>query len=136
MLPGTAATCRFHPDAKAFAFGSGRFDFGYTSLWDTPHDMWFCCGSSEAACVGCVEEAQHVPDPSWWMRYAHLAPPLITSDADDEDNEDEDEDEEEEDEDEDLVNDEQSGEEEEERSRRGGASGECEAGKDDAMDLS
>eukprot|EP00961_Rhodomonas_salina_P009870 133038-Rhodomonas_salina.3 len=80
------------------------------------------------------------------MRYAHLAPPLITSDADDEvrvhvcwhqiDNEDEDEDEEEEDEDEDLVNDEQSGEEEEERSRRGGASGECEAGKDDAMDLS
>eukprot|EP00961_Rhodomonas_salina_P009869 133038-Rhodomonas_salina.2 len=21
----------------------------------------FCCGSSEAACVGCVEEAQHVP---------------------------------------------------------------------------
>ena len=33
----SAPTCRFHPDAKAFAFGSGRFDYDYNTFWDTPH---------------------------------------------------------------------------------------------------
>jgi len=55
----SAPTCKFHTDAKAFAFGSGRFDFEYASLWDTPHGepqlQW---GSGfeneyvEAKCIG------------------------------------------------------------------------------------
>lgn len=69
---GAAPRCRFHPDAKGFGFGSGRFDYGWSNLWDTPHDAWFCCGSSAAECVGCVEELEHTVDPEWWREYAHL----------------------------------------------------------------
>ena len=53
---GGEPSCRFHPDARAFAFGTGRFDYGYTSLWDTPHDRWFCCGGTAPECAGCCEE--------------------------------------------------------------------------------
>jgi len=83
---GAAHTCRFHPDAKAFAFGTGRFDYGYTSLWDTPHDRWFCCGGATAESPGCCEEASHRTDPAWWQAYAHLSPPL-DADADESDGE-------------------------------------------------
>mmetsp|Transcript_49838 Transcript_49838/g.80390 ORF Transcript_49838/g.80390 Transcript_49838/m.80390 type:complete len:139 (+) Transcript_49838:2-418(+) len=74
----SAPTCKFHTDAKAFAFGSGRFDFEYASLWDTPHDMWFCCESRNAACEGCCEEPQHSTDLFWWRAHEHLAPPLAS----------------------------------------------------------
>ena len=59
---GDAPSCRFHPDARAFAFGTGRFGYGYTNLWDTPHDRWFCCGGTAPECAGCCEEQkpQHV----------------------------------------------------------------------------
>lgn len=73
---GSAPTCRFHPDAKAFGFGTGRFDFGYTTLWDTPHEQWFCCGGVAADCIGCCQELLHTTDPNWWRAYEHLSPPL------------------------------------------------------------
>ena len=73
---GSAPTCRFHPDAKAFGFGTGRFDFGYTTLWDTPHEQWFCCGGVSADCIGCCQELTHTTDPKWWRAYEHLSPPL------------------------------------------------------------
>lgn len=81
---GSASRCRFHPDAKAFAFGTGRFDYAYCTLWDTPHDCWFCCGGSAADCEGCCEEEAHSTDSEWWRAYAHLAPELQSdgSDAD------------------------------------------------------
>jgi hypothetical protein len=78
---GSAPSCRFHPDAKAYAFGTGRFEFGYTSLWDTPHDRWFCCGGAAPDCPGCCEEAAHCTDPDWWRAYSHLAPPLEDDDC-------------------------------------------------------
>ena len=52
----SAPSCRFHPDARAFAFGSGRFDFAFSSLWDTPHDHFFCCNTSSSSAPGCLEE--------------------------------------------------------------------------------
>ena len=73
---GTSAICTFHPDAKAFAFGSGRFDYGYTSLWDTPHDGWMCCNGAGPECPGCMQEPTHSMDPEWWVPYAVLAPAL------------------------------------------------------------
>ena len=78
---GTAATCRFHPDAKAYAFGCGRFDYGYTSLWDTPHDRWFCCGRADATAEGCVEECCHTTDSEWWWALSHLSPALPEDDG-------------------------------------------------------
>ena len=72
----SAAVCVFHPDAKAWAFGSGRFDYAYTSLWDTPHDGWMCCANGTAAASGCVVEATHTADAGWWRAYAHLAPSM------------------------------------------------------------
>ena len=65
---GDAPSCRFHPDARAFAFGTGRFGYGYTNLWDTPHDRWFCCGGTAPECAGCCEEQNHSmwSGPSWW----------------------------------------------------------------------
>ena len=80
----SAAVCVFHPDAKAFAFGTGRFDYGYTSLWDTPHDGWMCCEGAHAATPGCQMEPTHTADPEWWRAYVHLAPPM-PCDEDDED---------------------------------------------------
>ena len=75
---GGAPTCRFRPDARAFAFGTGRFGYGYTSLWDTPHDRWFCCGGIGPECAGCCEEQKRRMSkgvvkgpPSWWWHYAH-----------------------------------------------------------------
>ena len=88
---GSASRCRFHPDAKAFAFGTGRFDYAYCTLWDTPHDRWFCCGSSNATCVGCVEETQHTLDPNWWQAYAQLSPAIPNDDDDDDDDDEEEE---------------------------------------------
>jgi len=82
---GRSPTCRFHPDAKGFAFGTGRFDYAYESLFDTPHDRWLCCGSTEATCAGCVEEANHTTDLDWWRAYAHLSPPLPAGDDSDDD---------------------------------------------------
>ena len=76
---GTAASCRFHPDAKAFAFGTGRFDYGYSSAWDTPHDVWFCCGSASPGCPGCCEEPAHSTDSEWWRPYAAAAPALVVA---------------------------------------------------------
>lgn len=73
---GSAPSCRFHPDAKAFGFGTGRFDFGYASLWDTPHDQWFCCGGVAADRIGCCQELSHTTDPNWWRAYEQLSPPL------------------------------------------------------------
>ena len=84
---GSAGLCRFHPDAKAFAFGTGRFDYAYTSAWDTPHDWWFCCGNPTATCEGCVEEPLHTVDPDWWRRYAGAAPALDAGATEDEDEE-------------------------------------------------
>ena len=75
---GDAPSCRFHPDARAFAFGTGRFDYGYTSLWDTPHDRWFCCGGIAPECAGCCEEQNHSTDPDWWRAYDHLSPALAS----------------------------------------------------------
>jgi hypothetical protein len=83
---GTAPTCRFHPDAKAFAFGSGRFDYGYETLWDTPHDCFLCCGNECPSSEGCTEQSQHILDIDWWKAYDHLAPPL---DEESEENEEE-----------------------------------------------
>ena len=54
----SAPSCRFHPDARAFAFGSGRFDFAFSNLWDTPHDHFFCCNSSSSSAPGCLEEVR------------------------------------------------------------------------------
>ena len=71
-----APVCRFHPDAKAFAFGTGRFQYGYTSAWDTPHDRWFCCNASGPECPGCCEEPTHTDSATWWESFAHLAPPI------------------------------------------------------------
>lgn len=76
----TAATCDFHPDAKAFAFGSGRFDYCFTSLWDTPHDGWMCCNGAPAGAPGCCREPTHTTDPEWWRAYAHMAPALPQAD--------------------------------------------------------
>ena len=73
---GTAAVCQFHPDAKAWAFGSGRFDYAYTSLWDTPHDGWMCCVDGNPAAAGCMCEATHTVDAEWWRAYTHLAPAM------------------------------------------------------------
>ena len=91
---GSAPTCRFHPDAKAFAFGTGRFEYGYTSAWDTPHEMWFCCGAGSAAAAGCCEESRHTVDPEWWTAYAGHAPALdeTAEEASDEDDDDDDDD--------------------------------------------
>ena len=75
---GDAPSCRFHPDARAFAFGTGRFDYGYTSLWDTPHDRWLCCGGIAPECAGCCEEQNHSTDPDWWRAYDHLSPALAS----------------------------------------------------------
>jgi hypothetical protein len=74
-------TCRFHPDAKAsnarrtradvlceclshtrlhgqaFAFGSGRFDFAFSSLWDTPHGVTILA-RLHAACANDHSHAQ------------------------------------------------------------------------------
>ena len=87
---GNAGLCRFHPDAKAFAFGTGRFEYAYTSAWDTPHDWWFCCGGNPTArCEGCIEEPSHTTDPNWWVGYAAAAPALDNG-AEEEDEEDED----------------------------------------------
>jgi hypothetical protein len=85
--------CRFHPDAKAFAFGTGRFDYGYSNAWDTPHDRWFCCGAVAAQSAGCCEEPMHTIDPNWWQAYVVHAPPLEDSedDGDEEDGDSEDE---------------------------------------------
>ena len=87
---GTGPTCKFHPDAKAFALGTGRFDYGFTSAYDTPHDFWFCCGGAAPGCVGCCEEPTHTIDPEWWRTYAEDAPQLDGSDdTDDSDDSDE-----------------------------------------------
>jgi hypothetical protein len=72
---GSASACSFHPDAKAYAFGTGRFDYAYTSLWDTPHDGFMCCGGVVGS-VGCCVEQTHTADAEWWRVYAHLAPAL------------------------------------------------------------
>ena len=77
---GAATTCRFHPDAKAFAFGTGRFDYAYTSAWDTPHDYWFCCSKPHSTQIGCCEEPYHTVDPNWWKKYLQQAPPLEPDD--------------------------------------------------------
>ena len=89
---GTAPSCRFHPDAKAFAFGTGRFDYGYTSAWDTPHDIWFCCGAGAPGAAGCCEESTHTVDVDWWQAYCHLAPSLEESASSDDSEEAEEED--------------------------------------------
>ena len=79
---GAAPSCRFHPDAKAYAFGSGRFDYGFTCLFDTPHDRWFCCGATEVRAAGCLEEATHTTDLDWWTAYENQSPPLPDEDGD------------------------------------------------------
>lgn len=90
---GSAATCRFHPDAKAFAFGTGRFDYAYKSAWDTPHDYWFCCGGASPTCLGCCAEAVHTTNPDWWQEYAASAPDLeCASDEEEEELDDDEED--------------------------------------------
>jgi hypothetical protein len=50
---GRAPTCRFHPDAKGFAFGSGRFDYDYTTLWDTPHGATADMCTRDCVRMGC-----------------------------------------------------------------------------------
>ena len=80
--------CQFHPDAKAFGFGTGRFDFAFTNLWDTPHERWFCCMAGAASAPGCCTLDEHSTDPSWWVAFAHLAPALDDDDDDDESEED------------------------------------------------
>lgn len=89
---GAAPRCRFHPDAKAFAFGTGRFDFGYTTAWDTPHDIWFCCGSTSPQCIGCCEEESHTTREDWWQPYAELGPSLDESSTSSEEEDDDEED--------------------------------------------
>ena len=73
---GRLPSCHFHPDAKAFAFGTGRFRYGYTSAWDTPHDRFFCCGGTSPQCPGCLVEDTHTCDPGWWLAYAGQSPSL------------------------------------------------------------
>jgi hypothetical protein len=85
---GDGPSCRFHPDAKAFAFGTGRFDYGFTSAWDTPHDRWFCCGKIGASDIGCCEEALHTLDEQWWRPYAEHAPSLEAESSSGDDDED------------------------------------------------
>ena len=80
---GTAASCRFHPDAKAFGFGTGRFEYAYSSAWDTPHDVWFCCGSPNPRCPGCCEEPANSTDPDWWRANAAAAPLLEAAASED-----------------------------------------------------
>jgi hypothetical protein len=80
---GDAPTCNFHPDAKAFAFGTGRFQYGYDTNWDTPHDRWFCCGGAAAECSGCCEEPHHTTRETWWEAYVHLAPALESHECED-----------------------------------------------------
>ena len=99
---GNAATCRFHPDAKAFAFGTGRFEYGYTSAWDTPHDHFFCCGAATSSTCGCCEEPHHRIDADWWREYESRAQALdaeIGGSEQDEDGEEEEEEEEDEEDD-------------------------------------
>ena len=83
-----AGACQFHPDAKAFAFGTGRFDFNFENWWDTPHDRWFCCMAGAASAPGCCTLDEHTTSPDWWLAFVHLAPPLEAEDEDSDDGED------------------------------------------------